>query len=271
MKRLTNEEVKAIAFEILRYIKRVCEENGLRYTLMAGTLLGAVRHQGFIPWDDDIDIALPWDDYQKLIEILKKDNTYKLYDDISEPDYAYCFAKLTDLRTVVYEPNRPKDGKLGVWVDIFPMLGYPKTMSKKEYLDRMDAANEAVFGSIGWNYCFAASPWKRLLKAVLRFPRLIKYKIKGTAYWKEQRRSLFSMQPIETANEIGGVPSVYGEKAVWPKEMFEHYTTLPFEGEEFSAIKDWDTCLRSLYRDYMQLPPVEKRVGDHFEAYYREK
>lgn len=269
-KKLTNEEVKAVAFEILKYIKKVCEENNIRYTLTAGTLLGAVRHQGFIPWDDDIDITLPWEDYLKLIEILRTDDKYQLFYDMDMADYPYCFAKLSDPRTIVYEPNRPRDGMLGVWVDIFPMLPYPTTMTRKEYLDLLDKANEDVFGSIKFNYCFSESVWKRVAKAVIRFPRFVKYKIKGTDYWKQKRSRLFTMQATETATELGSVPSVYGEVAVWPKEMFDSYTTVVFEGVEFSAVENWECILRSLYGDYMQLPPVEKRVGGHFEAYYRE-
>lgn len=271
MKKLSNDEVKKIAFEILKYIKQVCQENGLRYSLLGGTLLGAVRHNGFIPWDDDIDIALPLPDYWKLLEALRKGNKYKLFEETDQLDYTYRFAKLTDPGTVVYEPNRPRDGMLGVWVDIFPMLPVPKGMSKTQYIALLDKANEDVFASIKCNYCFAVSPVKRIVKAVLHFPKFLYYKAKGTKYWKQKRIALYELTPYEEAEEVGDIPSIYGERSIWPKAMFDEYTTLPFEGEEFSAVSRWDECLRMTYGDYMQLPPVEKRVGGHFEAYYREE
>ena len=269
MQKLTNEEVKSIAFNILKHIKQVCEANNIKYTLMAGTLLGAVRHQGFIPWDDDIDIGLPLPDYKKLVEILKYDKTYRLYYDLEDSDYYYKFAKLVDTTTVVFEPNRPKDNLLGVWVDIFPLLPIPNHMPRTEYIRKLDKANEAVFASMKWNYYYAPSLLKRIAKAVVFFPRMLYYKAKGTAYWKAQRALLFDLIPYDEAKEVGNIPSPYGEREIWPKEIFESYTTATFEGEEFSVVEQWDACLRITYGDYMQLPPVEKRVGGHFDAYYR--
>lgn len=269
MKRLSNDEVKAVGFQILKHIKAVCQANGLRYTLFGGTLLGAARHNGFIPWDDDIDIALPLPDYWKLIEILRKDDTYKLFVETDELNYTYSFAKLTDPSTVVFEPNQPRDGMLGVWVDIFPLLPVPDTMSVAQYIALLDKANENVFASINWNYCFALSPLKRIAKAILFFPKFLVYKAKGTEYWKRKRMALYELIPYENAERVGNIPSIYGDRSIWPKDMYEEYSTLPFEGEAFSVVTRWDECLRITYGDYMQLPPVEKRIGGHFEAYYR--
>lgn len=99
-KKLSLDQVKETALQLLIYVDRICEENDLKYSLYYGTLLGAVRHKGFIPWDDDIDIVMLRPDYDKLLSILAKDETYLLLDQSTRPDYRYTFAKLVDSKNI---------------------------------------------------------------------------------------------------------------------------------------------------------------------------
>ncbi len=270
MRRVSLEEVKKIELEILKYVNRVCQENNIRYSLFAGTLLGAVRHNGFIPWDDDIDICLPIEDYKRLIGILKNENKYLLKYDLFETSYTYCHAKLVDPNTIVYESEGPNNMDLGIWIDIFPVVGIPNQMSEKEYIKRCDSLNKTVYYSISTNYLYDKKVIRKIAKAVFNFPYALYSKIRGTKYWKNKRLRLYEMQEFNQAINVGVVPTIYGEKTIWPREMFESYTSIKFEDEEFQVVSEWDSCLTKCYGNYMELPPMDKRVPGHFKAYYRE-
>lgn len=120
-KKLSLDQVKETALQLLIYVDRICEENDLKYSLYYGTLLGAVRHKGFIPWDDDIDIVMLRPDYDKLLSILAKDETYLLLDQSTRPDYRYTFAKLVDSNTYLESTQfySGEDPELGVFLNIF--------------------------------------------------------------------------------------------------------------------------------------------------------
>ena len=126
--KIPSEEIKKIEISILDYIASVCEENNIGYYLAYGTLLGAIRHHGFIPWDDDIDIYMLREDYMKFIEIAKEHihHRYKLLSIYNDDDYYYEFAKVVDSNTKLKINNVKQIKKEGVWVDIFPLDNVPK-------------------------------------------------------------------------------------------------------------------------------------------------
>ena len=185
-------------------------------------------------------------------------------------DYPYDFAKLTDPNTIAYESNKPKAGALGIWVDIFPNYNIPECISYNDYWSKMDRLNTIIFRSIGWNYCYDPSIIKMVIKSILYLPETIYYKMKGTKCWKEKRRRLQELGQAEASEFVAYVPSERKERALYPAQMFQSYTLLQFEDEQFSVIKDWDAYLKQLYGDYMQLPPIEERVNKHFIAYYND-
>jgi len=123
------EEIQKVDLEILRFFDNVCRENNLTYFLSGGTLLGAIRHKGFIPWDDDVDLVMPRKDFEKLIEILdKSDSNYKLFIPGCSEDYFYTFGKLVDTRTVLDEFDYCPIKGMGLYIDIFIMTGYQMTI-----------------------------------------------------------------------------------------------------------------------------------------------
>ena len=134
----TVEELQKIELEILKYIDKVCKENNLTYFLAYGTLIGAIRHKGFIPWDDDVDIQMPRDDYNKLCDILKEENgRYKLLDHKEGLGYIYPFAKVIDSNTRLIETGLTETVNMGVYIDIFPIDGTPNDFKKrKKYLKK---------------------------------------------------------------------------------------------------------------------------------------
>ena len=210
---MSTEEIKNIELELHLYVDSVCRKNGIHYSLMFGTLLGAVRHGGFIPWDDDVDICVPMPEYDRLIEILQKENKYLIRCDTLEPDYYYWHAKLVDPRTLAIEPFRPSDPQMGVWIEIFPVCGVPENREAIDFWNELDQANSNVFCSIKNYYMFGNGSFvKTIAKAILRLPQAIRLKRKGTEYWKEKRRALYCEIPYEVASRVGILPTPYYQK-----------------------------------------------------------
>ena len=132
MKKLSLKEIQEIQLNILIFLDKICKENKIKYYLSSGTLLGAVKYKGFIPWDDDIDVILFRDDYMKLMKVLKNQvENYKLLSIYNTKDYYYAFAKLVDTNTVLTE-NAKKIKDMGVYIDIVPMDGYISGNINKE-------------------------------------------------------------------------------------------------------------------------------------------
>lgn len=136
MRQINKNEIRNREIAILKYIKNICEENNLKYYLYAGTLVGALEYQDFLPTDDDIDIVLARPDYEKLLNLLKNNHKYTLFTPYENKEYYYPFAKLSDNETIIKEKSRLNIEGLGIHVDIFPMDGLPKYF-KKLYLLKM--------------------------------------------------------------------------------------------------------------------------------------
>lgn len=268
-KKLSSEEIKKIELEMLLYIDSVCRNNGIKYSIIAGTMLGAIRHGGFIPWDDDIDICVPMPDYDKLLRLLKESERYKIRCDYFENNYYYWHAKLVDNNTIAIEKKKPFDREMGVWVDIFPLCGIPNNINYESFLHELDKLNKRVFSSVNLNYMWGGgSLLKTIAKALIKAPYGLECKVRGTKHWKELRRALYIKQPFEDASHVGIVPTLYGDKTIYRKQLFEKYTDICFEGFNVMCIEKWEEYLRGTYGDYMTPPPVEQRQASHFKAYY---
>lgn len=143
--RLSEQEIKKVELDALLYIRKICQQYHLRYYLAWGTLLGAVRHKGFIPWDDDIDIMMPRSDYERLLELVPslRHSYYKILSNPKNEDYYYTHAKMIDTRTLCVENDLQTIQNMGIWVDIFPLDGMPDKFKihyfKMRVLHRMRA------------------------------------------------------------------------------------------------------------------------------------
>lgn len=131
MKKMTEKEAKQCMINILSYIDNICRKNKINYSIYYGSLIGAIRHKGIIPWDDDIDIILLKKDYDKLIKILKaQNNEYKILDETTDTKCVLPFAKLVNTKTYIEQDNMNKDNNMGLFVDIFCFNNFPaKTKS----------------------------------------------------------------------------------------------------------------------------------------------
>ena len=273
MKKIDNEDVKKLSFAVLCDLKKVCDQHGLSYSLTGGTLIGAIRHKGFIPWDDDSDIMMPRPDYDRLMALGKQTPLpFRLLSaEISGKDYGYPFAKACHSDTLLVEDSIEQSSvPLGVYVDIFPVDG----MGNRYWT--------AKIRCMGFQFLHGlkiTSHWTSYHRSKLRkwYYEPFRYgcyalsKLLSREYIDRTLDRFLRKKDYQTSTFAGRLVGDYGSREIMPKAMFEKMITVSFENEAFDAIADYDTFLRSLYGDYTQLPPPEKRVSHHeFEAYWKE-
>ncbi len=260
--KMSVEEIKKVEISILDYISSVCEQNNIKYYLAYGTLLGAVRHRGFIPWDDDIDICMMRDDYDKFIKLACTNSNvrYKLCHRSICRYYTNEFAKVIDLTTRIEGKGVEIGEDNGLWVDIFPLDVVPKH-------DRFIRFWIQVFVAFRVFSIHKTFPKKR---SILWYPIWLVSRIIGPYpfLWITDKMS----QIGKDGDRIGYMASLSASsdcKYSFPKLYFDKTVYLEFEGKTYPAPHMYDAYLKSQYGDYMQLPPVEKRVQHPVEAYWR--
>lgn len=270
MERMTAEEIRKVQLDMLEAFAAFCKENDLRYFLDAGSLLGAIRHNGFIPWDDDIDLGMPRVDYEKAIA-LGKNGFGGHYRIMTAEEGIHPMAKVIDTRTLMIEFPKKHRNKIAVYLDLFPKDGVAD-FSKKSYriCKKVD-----FLGKKYWFYKMSIYTWKHagnaLQKAVAWFFRLImtekrKYKpLKKID--KLSKRLAFDEAPYVATIIAGGMQNCV------PRACLETYTLHTFEHLQVNVPVGYDEYLRTLYSninggDYMQLPPEDKRVKHDNEAYW---
>ncbi|GBD74299.1 hypothetical protein TEHN7126_0218 [Tetragenococcus halophilus subsp. halophilus] len=269
-KRVSLAEQKKIMLEILDYIDKICVKYGIFYSLSGGTLLGAVRHKGFIPWDDDIDVMLTRDNYEKLIYHLEKEPGDYTFLNYPITGYQYVFAKLCSSVTYQKSPNS-EINSLGIFVDIFPIDSLPTQSLEREkfVIEVKELQKKAVMADF-YSYAGSNTYLKKIVKAFLYFPKF--YKLSRQSPMKRRLEALnLKMQEFngKDTKYVGFVCSRYAlTKEKFPKEIFEEYNYYEFEGRKYQGIKDADIYLTQLYGDYMKMPPKDKQVNHDFYKWY---
>lgn len=262
MEKLDLKGLKLIQLNILKQVADFCDKNGIVYFLCGGTLLGAIRHGGYIPWDDDIDIMLPRPDYEKLVANFQSPNL-KLYHSDSTRNYYYPFAKISDDRTLLRETYSKQKIDIGVNIDLFPIDGFPE--KKKETLNHLKHIGR-YRSWLNWKI-FTLSErlkwYKKLIFSVIPFFIPGKYlitKINSSAKKHEFLKS----------SKAGITVWGYGKREICPQIIFTKDTVVKFEGYAFKAPLNYHTYLEKVFGDYMKLPQKEKRVSHHkFRAWVR--
>ena len=251
-------QVWQVEQEILDVIHDICKRNNLKYSLAYGTLLGAVRHSGFIPWDDDIDIIMPRKDYEELKRIWMDEapKNYILMDYHTNHDNPNTFTKIVKDNTTFLqdEDERSKSFHKGIFVDIVPGdLVASNWLSKKLqyivsaiyllYSRGYTSGNKGIIGVIE--------------KALLKAPRknYYKYRVKAEKYLRKWNNS--------NSAEIVFIETISESKMYFPSNIFDNLFEIQFNGKEYKAVVDFDAMLKTIYGDYMQLPPEEERVWHH--------
>lgn len=264
MKELTIEEIKMCALETLVDVAAFCKEHNITYYLCGGTLLGAVRHKGYIPWDDDIDICMPRPDYERFLASYTSEN-HTLFHYKKQADYYYPFAKVANNKTCLFETRVKSIDGMGVYVDIFPMDGLSDSKKTAQKILRSNCFKRDL-------QAVGVSTTGKGIKGVVK--SIIKAFSPKNAAWKlcdkiEKKTKKF---PFEKSRFVGCTFGVYGKREVMPREVFSEVTPLSFEGHLLNAPVGYDFYLSSLYGDYMTPPPEDKRHSTHsYKAYWREE
>ena len=268
MRILREDEIHTYLLNILKAFKAFTAENNIDFMLCGGTTLGAVRHKGFIPWDDDIDIYISRKERDRIIEIAKtnpyidKEKRYRILVPGELPN-VYPFIKIIDEHTIIYEKNISKKYATGIYIDVFCLSYWPnskdetiKALNKIRFYKKMNQI------AIDGNHKQLKKKLIWLVFLPLRFVLLATDK--GSSYWCKK---ILEMDSFPESDYVGDVawPDGFHDRyeAIWFKERIE----VPFEDDFFFIPKEYDKVLTTFYGDYMQIPPEEKRVRHGFEAF----
>lgn len=270
LRKIELEELKEIVYSILCSFTDFCDENGLRYYLFGGTLLGAVRHNDFIPWDDDIDVCMPRPDYERFIE-LTKISPWKYY---QVKQYTQTFIKMVDSRTVFYERLVKNNLRAeSVFIDIFPIDGAADSVAERErHFRKISKLKKClVYRICDCKALFSEAPNKT--KSIKTRMMIYSFVAAFIPYRSIQRKidAVAKTFAYEESNKIGVSVWGWGEKDVLDKKHSEERIKLPFRDREFWCQGNYVESLTKKYNDYMCLPPVEERPPFHGEVYWKEQ
>ena len=275
MRELSLEEVRKVQIELLDVVMDFCNRNGINCWLNGGTLIGAARHKGYIPWDDDIDLGMLRPDYDKFMAMFNSYNPrYEFHCIENDPDFDQAFGKVLDNNTVLYEPDE-SGVKLAINIDIFPMDNAPDDDRKMEEMFRKRISFQRGSG-IRRKGIFAPAKGnvlRRLCVYIYRFLWMSVMLFPPKSYFLkkivENAKRYNNEDTKRVGDFVGGNPEV--KNAVLQRELLSETTQLEFEGKKYNVPVGYKEWLTNLYGDYMQLPPPEKRVSLHkFKAYIKD-
>lgn len=272
-KALDIKEIQSVSYEILRTIKRICDQENLKYVLAWGTLLGAIRHKGYIPWDDDVDIMMPRPDFEKLMlyfdEHKRELQPYEPLNLQKNQDYPYMLPRIIDNRYILETTNEKECG-MGIFVDIYVLDGAGKTID--EAIQKMNTTKKyPSFIFLASRIYLHKGNTKGFLRLILKPFAFFYAKWRGKQFFVNKLLSKIDKTNYDCCDyvanlEWGTIPFY----EVMNKKSIEERILVDFEGEKFYAPKNYDEILTKLYGDYMTPPPIKNRIYHHlYKAYLK--
>jgi len=268
MQELNLREIQLVELKLLTDFDEYCRKHELHYSICSGTLLGAVRHKGFIPWDDDIDVQMPREDYNSFIRMASQEKTFNIvgYGINKKGKIEYApYIRIVDPKTMIKQIYLDNDTNTSLYIDVLPLDGFPDS---KEERHRIIIRKELIRKCLVWANTKIGTG-KTALRMIFKIPIVLICKAIGANAFAKSWAKLAMRYKISECKDmavIGG--NYYKEKEYVPREEWFKLTEVEFEGKMFSCMGCWKRHLELLYGDYMRLPPVAERVSHHsFTAY----
>ena len=264
-------EIQLVGLDILKDVHRFCASNSIQYTVFGGTMIGAIRHCGFIPWDDDVDIAMPRPEYEKFVDSFFSDRGYRLF--CPENGTSWLpYGRVCDIkRTLAFDINAPwTTESTGVWIDVFPLDGSPDDIEQAQNLLEQLWQKWRILTR--YRAAHGLPIWKQ--KSLYSALRMMYYKI--SLLCKPGIETLINDYIALCKNVAFGSSSHfanysylgYGMREYQVLSEFDNIIKVPFEDTEFCCISGYDKHMKSKYGDYMKMPPIEKRKNHSGYKFY---
>lgn len=257
---LSLREIQLIQLDIGKEISRICSKNNIPYFIIGGTLLGAVRHRGFIPWDDDMDIGMTIDNYNRFVSVARNElgSQFIIQEWNDGSGYSYPFAKVKMKGTTVVElVSQSLNLDKGIWVDIFPYMPISKKKAlSKIFMIRLQLLSKTFLLKNGYDLsALTQKPISKLINYVLKL-----CPIRANYCKRKFLKLIKNNKSDEYYLECDGM---FKGNFVFPQDYFKTFTELPFEDVSFMAPGKYDAYLKDAYGDYMVFPPEEERNKGH--------
>lgn len=262
---ITEKKYKKICINLLERFAEYCKKHGLTYYLAYGSLLGAVRHNGLIPWDDDIDVQMPRKDYNKLIDLLKNNKSeFNLFYFNNPKEYGHYFAKISDVTTELKFHYMKDIQGLGVFIDVFPMDIVKLSSNNQRKLERKVKKVLTLLELSNMKKCWPANG---IIKNITKNAIFFYVKLRGTRYWyKKYEKLIFNAQQ---KNESKKEQYIFAW-SILEKDDFGNGVLLKYEKNRYSCPCNFDKYLKKEYGNYMEFPPEKDRKSVHdFDAYFK--